>query len=543
VSSLLLVDDEPANLLALHGVLEPLGHELVDARSGREALRFLLERRFAVVLMDVRMPDMDGIETAALIRQRDRTHGVPIVFVTAASDPKAVYKGYAEGAADFLVKPFDPEILRAKVQALVVAQEAAVEEEVRARTEAFLQREQQARAEAERAMKLRDQFLATLSHELRTPLMSILGWARLLRLGKASADPSGRALQSIERNARLQARLVDDLLDVQRVESGKMSISFSEVAFAGVLEGALEQVFPDAEQGQVRVRTVLPHDEDLFVFGDAERLQQMVTILLRNAIKFTSQGGNVRAVVSSEDTDLVLTITDDGRGMDADFQPLAFEPFTQQDSRLTRAHGGLGVGLAIVRGVVELHGGTVSAYSAGEGLGSSFLLTLPLRSHVPKPFMPSAGRAIVIPPPVSLQGVSILVVDDDPDAQYLIATMLEQFGGRVTAIGTARDALRVLENDPFDILLSDISMPGEDGYSLIRRVRGAERTARMPAVALTANARPEDRTLALLAGFHAHLAKPVEPTELATVLAAVVRAARDQPSPTPEGDQSAFSRC
>jgi CheY-like chemotaxis protein len=527
VSSLLLVDDEPANLLALHAVLEPLGHELVDARSGRDALRLLLERRFAVVLLDVRMPGMDGIETASLIRQRERTHGLPIVFVTASSEPKDVHKGYAEGAADYVVKPFDPEILRAKVQALVVAQEAAVEAEVRARAETLLQQEQRARAEVERAMKLKDQFLATLSHELRTPLMSILGWARLLRLGKVSADPAGRALQSIERNARLQARLVDDLLDVQRVESGRMTISFRELAFADVLQGALEKVLPDAEERHVAIRSAIPTDEDLFVLGDPERLQQLVTVLLRNAIKFTSQGGNVRAVVSAEDTDLLLAISDDGRGMSAEFQAQMFEPFTQQDSRLTRAEGGLGLGLAIVRGIVELHGGTVSAYSAGEGLGSSFLLTLPLRSRAPRPFRPSTARASVPPSPVSLEGVSILVVDDDPDAQYLIATMLEQFGGRVTTLGSARDALRAFDDGPFDLLLSDISMPGEDGYSLIRRVRGSERTARIPAVALTANARPEDRTQALLAGFQAHVSKPVDPTELATLLATLVRTTRE----------------
>ena len=523
MTSLLLVDDEPANLLALHAVLEPLGHELVDGRSGRDALRLLLERRFAVVLLDVRMPGMDGIETAALIRQRERTHGVPIVFVTAASDPAAAYRGYAAGAADFVVKPFDPEILRAKVQALVVAQEAAVEEEVCLRTETLLRREQEARADAERAMRLRDQFIATISHELRTPLMSILGWARLLGLGKVSAAPGGRALQSIERNARLQARLIDDLLDVQRVESGRMSISFREVAFAGVLDGALERVRPEAEEKEVAVRLLFPGVEALFVLGDADRLEQMVTVLLRNAIAFTSKGGNIRAVVSAEDTDLVLAITDDGHGLAADeSQPQAFELFTQQDGRLLHAHGGLGVGLALVRGVAELHGGTVSAQRAAEGPGSSFLLTLPLRSHVPRPFQPSAGRAREPSPAVSLEGVSILVVDDDPDVQYLIATMLEQFGGRVTAIGTASDAMRALDEGAFDILLSDVSMPGEDGYSLIRRVRSVERTARIPAVALTANARPEDRSRALSAGFQAHLAKPVEPTELAAVLARFV---------------------
>ena len=530
MASLLLVDDEPSNLLALRAVLEPLGHELIDARSGDEALRLLLDRQFSVILLDVRMPGMDGLETAALIRQRERTNGVPIVFLTAgAAGADDVARGYAEGATDYLVKPFNPDILRAKVQALVAAQEASMEAKVAARTQALLEREQRARAEAEaarrqaeEATRIKDQFISTLSHELRTPLMSILGWVRLLRLGKASADPGGRALASIERNARIQARLVEELLDVQRFATGKTTLSFHDVPFAATVESAVRAVAPEAEEKQVTLRTVLPPAEEIFVFGDSDRLQQMVLVLLRNAIKFNHPGGNARVVLSVLDTELVLAVSDDGRGMTAEFLSRAVAPFAQQDSRLTREFGGFGLGLYTARRLVELHGGIISAHSEGPGRGSTFQITLPFRSRVPRPFSPAAVRESHPAGARSLEGVSILVVDDDPDAQYLIATMLEQFGGRVTAAGSAAEGMDALSRGPFDLLLSDISMAGEDGYSFMQRIRTGAIQPRIPAVALTANAQREDRLRALAAGFQSHLAKPVEPAVLATTLADLV---------------------
>lgn len=524
MASLLLVDDEPANLLALHAVLEPLGHELTDARSGKDALRLLLDRQFALALLDVRMPEMDGVETASFIRRRDRSQAMPILFLTAAiPQGNDVARAYAEGAADYLVKPIDPDILRAKVQALVGAQEAAVEAAVQARTEELQRRERQARAEAREATRLKDQFLATVSHELRTPLMSILGWARMLRLGKTSADPSARALRTIERSARQQARLIDELLDAQRLASGKMTLAFRDVPFARVIEASLRSIEQEAAEKGVALRVALPAGEEFVVFGDAERLQQAVTVLLRNAVQFTHAGGTVRVILSVEDADLLLTISDDGRGMSAEFLARAFEPFALQEDPLHRDHGGIGLGLYTVRGLVELQGGSVVARSEGDGRGSSLQMTLPLRGRMARLVSPAtAARPSEPVHAVSLQGVSILVVDDDPDAQYLIATMLEQFGGRVTAAGSAADAMVALSRGHFALLVSDISMPGEDGYSLVRRVRSGSVNPQIPAVALTANARREDRALALAAGFQAHLAKPIEPGELAATLAALM---------------------
>ena len=417
---------------------------------------------------------------------------LPVVVVQAPAGARA--RLLEAGATAALCAPLDPRLLLAELSSLL---------------------------RLRRALDLKDQFLATLSHELRTPLTSILGWVRLLRLGKASADPAGRALEAIERNARTQAQLVDDLLDVQRIAAGTMSLSFREVELGALLDAAVDAARRAANEAGIGLQLARPADEELRVFGDGERLHQIFANLIGNAIKFSPRGAQVRVSLLPSGNEAVLIVADEGRGMEASFLPDAFEPFRQEESDLSREKGGLGLGLSIVRHLVETHGGSVTAESEGAGRGARFTVTLPLRSRVARPPASRPPPARPTPAPAErqgLEGVQILVVDDDLDTQYLVSTMLEQFGARVSTANSAPEAIHALEARRFDLLLSDVSMPGEDGYSLIRRVRAGAVQPAIPAAALTANARREDRNRALASGFQLHIAKPVEPAELAQSL-------------------------
>ena len=428
--------------------------------------------------------------------------------------PGLVVATIAAGAADALPGPFDAGLFAVKVEALLRLRRAAQREAQEAR-----KRAEAAQRDAEDATRLKDQFLATLSHEMRTPLTSILGWVRLLRLGKASAEPTGEALESIERHARIEAQMVADLLDVQRIASGKMSLAFRDVEVGGLMEKAAQAVRGDAHDAGVAMHLVLPQDEELRVFGDGDRLQEVFESLLGNAIKFSPRGAQVDVQIQPSGVEVVILVRDRGRGIDKDFLPHAFEPFRQQDSRISREKGGLGLGLSLVRHVVEMHGGSVVAESEGHDAGAHFSVTLPLRSRTSRPVSPPS-RPQPPPQPVArdLQGVRVLLVEDDLDTRYLVSTMLEQFGARVTSAESAAEGLEALVKERFDVMVSDISMPGEDGYSLMRKVRAGTAQPGIPAAALTANARTEDRARALAAGFHQHIAKPVDPPELVRIL-------------------------
>ena len=435
-----------------------------------------------------------------------------------------VIASIAAGAADALVAPLDPELFQVKVEALLRLRRSAQREGQEAR-----RRAESAQRDAEDATRLKDQFLATISHEMRTPLTSILGWVRLLRLGKASADPAGHALESIERHARLEAQMVSDLLDVQRIASGKMSLAFRDVEVGGLMEKAAQALQGAAHDAGVALRLVLPVDEELRVFGDADRLQEIFESLLSNAVKFSHKGSQVDVQVQPSGVEVLILVRDRGRGIDADFLPHAFEPFRQQDSRISREKGGLGLGLALVRHVVEMHGGSVVAESDGSGTGARLSVTLPLRSRTSRSITPTSSPALPSPPVVrDLQGVRVLLVEDDLDTRYLVSTMLEQFGARVTSAESASEGLRALSSDRFDVMVSDISMPGEDGYSLMRKVRAGTVQPGIPAAALTANARTEDRARALAAGFHEHIAKPVDPPDLVRIIGRLAATQREK---------------
>ena len=384
------------------------------------------------------------------------------------------------------------------------------------------------REAAEQANRAKDEFLSTLSHELRTPLNAIVGWASLLREGNVQQAQVPKALETIERNARAQARLIDDLLELSRIEQGKLVLSVGPLEMVRVVEGAVEAVRPAAEAKGVRLQPVL--DSHATIVGDPDRLQQVVWNLLANAIKFTPRGGRVQLHLHREHSYVELVVSDTGQGIEPDFLPHVFDRFRQADPSYTRKHGGLGLGLAIVRSLVELHGGTVGASSEGAGLGATFTVRLPVAplradagSHTVAD-VPGTPKLRTFECPPELRGLRVLVVDDEPETRDLLAYVISECDAEVTAAASAREALDAMRLQRFDVVVSDLGMPAEDGNSLIRKIRLLPETAarHVPALALSAYARSEDRAAAFRSGFDMHLAKPIDPAELLLVIARLV---------------------
>ncbi|MCC6551831.1 MAG: response regulator [Polyangiaceae bacterium] len=381
-------------------------------------------------------------------------------------------------------------------------------------------------AEAREANRLKDEFLATLSHELRTPLNAILGWTRILRAGPADPARLARGLEVIERNVRAQAQMIEDLLDVSRITSGKMRLSPRPLELGPVVEAVLETLRPAAEAKEISLTGIIDGGAGL-VNADPERMQQALSNLIGNAIKFTPRGGRVDVHVTRANSepppDVHVRVSDNGEGISPEFLPLVFERFRQADSTVRRAQGGLGIGLALVRHIVELHGGSVRAESPGPGRGSTFTLRLPVTARAPVAVVPGASAALAPPGEgrAELQGLRVLVVEDDPDARELVAEVLLQHRAEVVAVGSAQAALEVLSSARPHVLVSDVAMPGGDGYELIRHIRqrAPEDGGGVPALALTARALAEDHAHALAAGFQMHAAKPIDPAELVTAVA------------------------
>jgi len=689
--AILIIDDRADKLLALSALLEDLCPNIITAQSGRKALRRLLERDFAMILLDVNMPDMDGFETAALIRQRKYSEHTPIIFITSFGDDMLVARGYSLGAVDYILAPIVPEVLRTKVSVFLDLHRKTREVERQARhmrqraeqlhrlTQASLtihsapsstemlhlvadaardvlgarqataigdwdkvesaprcyasaaedgptssdaqasadwnaawreliqadpravslaglppwralgtilagdhaedawlaapltDREGRAlglvhvcdkpegefneddeavlaqlarmgsiaienvlNAEAREANRLKDEFLATLSHELRTPLSAMLGWTQLLRTGALGEDETAQGLEIIERNVLAQARLIDDLLDVSRIIAGKLRLKLRPVALIAVVEAALEVVRPSVSAKQVGL-DVLVDAQPCDIMGDADRLRQVVLNLLVNAVKFTPAGGTVRVRLRRDGPQAQIEVSDTGEGIAPDFLPRIFDRFRQADDGTKRSHGGLGLGLAIVRHVVELHGGAVRAASAGLGQGATFLVNLPLVAAAidgGADNEPAAGVAKPTPAlDLSLSGLRVLVVDDEADSRQTISRMLVLYGATVETAASAAEALRKFRESPPEVLVSDIGMPNEDGYDLIRGVRALPAAAggEVMALALTAFARDEDSQRALAAGFQRHASKPIEPAELAGVVASLARRTNGAP--------------
>jgi len=751
--NILMVDDNESNLFALETILQADDRNLVRAASGDEALQYLLHNDVAVILLDVRMPGISGLETAELIRGRKTTRDVPIIFLTAfdTADNEDLCRGYALGAVDYIIKPLDPDALKSKVAvfvelykkteqvkhqaellhekniqlenanfqrlgklvelgqrltaerdpetllqffcdaardilgsrnayvrivepegtsvryfvgdtidvetaategieqineniltafssksrairvssrsngrkkllqnhrpinsllsvplfvtgrpagwlylvdkhdadefseaderlALTLAGQLAVayenallyaearnhaeellaevterkqaqEEKERlllsekaARIEAekaqrmsadLLLREEEARADAEAANRLKDEFLATVSHELRTPLNSILGWAQLMRIDRLDGDASTRALQTIERNTKALAQIIDDLLDVSRIITGKLRLSVQPIELAPVVEAALDAIRPAMDAKNIHLEVSIDSDPTV-VSGDPSRLQQVVWNILSNAIKFTPSDGNVCVKLERDGPTARITVIDSGEGISESFLPHVFDRFRQADSTLTRLHGGLGLGLAIVRHLIEMHGGLVTASSSGRGTGSTFTVSLPLLTAsrgLPDDYQVPAVSIGVSDEDMDLEGLRVMVVDDEPDAREVLVAMLEHRGAEVIALSSTAEAISLLSSirngSLPDVLVSDIGMPGEDGFELISKVRALapEQGGSIPAIALTAYARAEDRARVLSAGFQRHIAKPVEPSTLAIVVGGLARRA------------------
>jgi len=698
--NVLLVDDHPENLLALEAILDRLGQNLVRANSGAEALRCLLNQDFAVILLDVQMPGIDGFETATLIRNRDRSRDTPIIFLTAFSTNETmIFKGYSLGAVDYLIKPVDPAILTSKVTVFVdlfkkreqikqqATELAAVNSELKKSEEKFrslsacspmgiflldiegrctytnprcqdlcgltfeeslgdgwlrsvhpddrdrvfadwsdwalgnsqysnefriptpegdirwvhLQispmlspqsqlnghvgtiedvterqlaeqvraqviREQSARQQAESANRMKDEFLATLSHELRTPLNSVLGWARLLRTRSFDQNTTARALETIERNAKSQAQLIDDILDISRLIRGKLHLKIRPVNLISVIETAIDAVRLLADAKSIQLEAVIDSSvcqvtnnssslasakenkrakatvktssqdenlknsnsgEDILVNADPERLQQVLWNLLSNAIKFTPEKGKIQVRFSCVDAYAKIDVIDTGKGISKEFIPYVFDRFRQEDSSMTRTYGGLGLGLAIVRNLVEMHSGKVYADSEGEGKGSTFTVEIPL-SKSPEPEQPklreNCDNGLPAKPTealMTLSGLQVLIVDDEPDVRELLTMVMSEHGAKAIAVESVVEVLKVLENLQPDVLLSDIAMPDQDGYTLIRKLRAleVERGGLLPAIALTAYARDEDCQEAIASGFQMHMSKPVDTTKLVMAVA------------------------
>jgi PAS domain S-box-containing protein len=664
--NVLLVDDRPDKLLALESILADTGVQVMSARSGHEALRALLRHEFAVILLDVNMPQLDGFETASLIRGRPSTEKTPIIFMTAVSELDAgMARGYALGAVDFIQLPIQPDVLRAKVSVFVdlfrrrehVREQAErrrlreerehaqrlaeaadrlefetrrnrfftlapdllaitdlegrllqlnaswervvgfTHDELSARSvadflhaddrQAFvdqlrelaqgapnarfenrhrhadgsyrwlswtaaafreeglvylfardvtfrklaeearleLVREQEARKAAERDNELKDQFLATLSHELRSPLTPILGWATMLRNEQVAPGEVAHALEVIERNARLQAQLIEDLLDVSRIVSGKFHMQQTPVDLRLVVEKGLDAVRSVADKRRIHLAVDLGPGP-VSVLADPERLQQVVWNLAANAVKFSNEGGTVQVRVEAEGETARLSVQDEGVGISPDFLPHAFEHFKQASQGSTRTHGGLGLGLAIVSHIVQAHGGSVAAESGGVGKGATFTVVLPRVIEVALP-VPAVSQEHATPALGStlLGGRKLLVVDDEADVRDVLSHVLGRHGARVTTAASVAEALAHFDADDPDMVVSDIGMAGDDGYALLERVRKLrKRNGRpVPVIAVTAYATAIDAARIRESGFCAHLAKPVDPrTVVETVVAALL---------------------
>jgi len=495
----------------------------------------MLERRSthggpSILILDGQLPGMSGLEICRFLRSSVDEATLPILMLTVQGNKTDIVEALSAGANDYLVKPYDAAELLARVGNLSRArrlyEDLQIERQrlsgLNADRERLLAHANDGWTRAEQANRVKDDFLAVVSHELRTPLNAISGWVELLKSGTLTEEKSRHALATIDRNARAQAQLIDDLLDVSRIISGKLLVQMEPLNFESVVRLAMDAVEPTARAKNIRVGLQV-EPGNYTVNGDAWRLQQVVWNLLNNAVKFTPAEGSVSLTLSCNHV-VTLVVTDTGRGIDADVLPHIFDRFRQAESSMTRRYGGLGLGLAIVKHLMELHGGDVHAESEGAGRGATFRISLKpagtasAESQRRTPTMAS-GRGSG----QELDGLRVLLVDDDDDSREVVAHLLGAAGAAVQSVNTADAALAELDRSLPDIMVSDIGMPGEDGFSLIRRVRArlAQLGSQLPVVALTAYARGEDRATALRAGFNAHVSKPAPSNELVAVIASL----------------------
>jgi len=517
---ILVVNDDANSLFALTNLLEQWAaqesYEVVAARSGEEALREVLTHDFAVILLDVNMPGMDGFETAEAIHQRPRSSDIPIIFITAfVADELDRLKAYQKGAVDFLFTPVIPQVLYAKISVFVSL--ATKNEELRRQARQLSQRttdliasnqrllrEIEERKTAERASHAKDEFLAMLGHELRNPLSAISSAASLIGLPGVNADSVSHAKKIIQRQSRHLGRIVDDLLDLSRAMSGKILLNRLPLDLAALLKTTLETF---RATGRLEDYHVVAEIAPCWVNGDATRLEQVISNLLDNALKYTPPGGRIELLSDVDDGEVTISVHDSGVGISADLLPQVFDVFVQGTSTLDRAQGGLGIGLALVRRLVELHGGNVYAESDGPGEGSTFTLHLPCIEHV--------TEAKAIPMDTSEQPKpAVLLVEDNDDGREMMAMMLGCYGYPVQHAADGFQGLAKAAADRPDIALVDIGLPGIDGYEVARRMRANPETHHIKLIALTGYGLADDQRRVMDAGFDMHLVKPVDVEQL-----------------------------
>ncbi|HKY42430.1 MAG TPA: ATP-binding protein, partial [Pyrinomonadaceae bacterium] len=526
---ILLADDNADMREYLRRLLAP-GYDVEAVADGEAALGLARYQDFDLVLSDVMMPRLDGFGLIKALRGDERTQTIPVIMLSARAGEESRVEGMGAGADDYLVKPFSARELLARVEAHLNLQRVRREGE-QALME-MMEREQKARANAEVANRVKDDFLAMLSHELRTPLNAIIGWSHLLKKGMLNEKDRARGIDVIHRNAAAQREIIDELLDVSRIVTGKLKLETKPVELAGVVEAAIDAIRPTAEAKGVEIVASVDGSAGL-VDGEAVRLQQVIWNLLSNAVKFTPKQGRIEVELKKIDGDLKVVVTDTGEGIESEFLPFIFERFRQADSSAKRVHGGLGLGLSIVRSLVEMHGGQIHAASDGKGKGATFTLTLPLLAlsdsdESTKPLETKLPAFIVSPngEPYSdlLSGLKVLTVDDQQDTRELIALALGRYGAEVRSSDSASSALEVIKDWKPHVVVSDIGLPEMDGYDFLRRLREIEGDGeRIPAIAVTGYAGALDESKALNAGYAVHLSKPIELSALATAIAKVSR--------------------
>lgn len=527
---ILVVNDDANSLFALTSLLgqwaEQEHYEVLAARSGQDALRQVLMHDFAVILLDVNMPGMDGFETAEAIHQRARSADIPIIFITAfLADELDRLKAYQRGAVDFLFTPVIPQVLHAKISVFVALAMKTEELKTQARqlsqrtteltaTNQRLMREMAERQVVERQNHAKDEFLAMLGHELRNPLSAISSAASLIGLPGASGEGVSRARKIIQRQSQHLGRIVDDLLDLSRAMSGKIRLVRAPLDLAALVAACLETY---RATGRSTDYALVQDLDPGWVDGDSTRLEQITSNLLDNALKYTAPGGRIEVRTWTENEHVVLSVRDSGVGIGADLLPHVFDIFVQGNSTLDRSQGGLGIGLSLVRRLTELHGGAITAESDGPGSGSTFMLRLPRIEHQPSaPELPPAASAEAAKP-------SVLLVEDNDDGREMMAMMLQCYGYPVLQACDGLEGLALAARCPPALALVDIGLPGVDGFEVARRLRADAQTRDIKLIALTGYGSAEDLQRVLDAGFDLHLVKPVDIEHLLRVIGECAR--------------------
>jgi len=533
----ILIADDNADMRDYLRRLLSARYDVEAAGDGETAWAMASSQGFDLVLSDVMMPKLDGFGLLKTLRADEKTRTIPFILLSARAGEESRVEGIGAGADDYLVKPFSARELLARVESHLNLQRVRRESE-----EALLEmmaREKKARASAEVANRIKDDFLAVLSHELRTPLNAIVGWTHLLKNGKLSEKDRERGIDVIDRNATAQREIIDELLDVSRIVSGKLKLDPKPVELQGIVEAAIDAVRPAAQAKNIEIVTSIDPNAGL-IMGEAVRLQQVIWNLLSNAVKFTPKDGRVEVRLRSVDKDVEVVVSDTGEGIETEFLPFIFERFRQADSSSRRTHGGLGLGLSIVRSLVEMHGGQVRAESDGKEKGATFTLTLPLMALSDLEQLTNETREVSThllalrwqqsaetgteAHSDLLRGLRVLTVDDQPDTRELITLALGRYGAEVRTSASATAALKMIAEWKPHVVVSDIGLPEMDGYDFMRRLREIEGDGeRIPAIAVTGYAGALDESKALSAGYEVHLSKPIELNELATAIARVSR--------------------